>query len=222
MLGATLARWLEHARERSRLTQHLVKHTQCAIVAWPTSSAQRLTDGKVLSHSIVATPRTGQARKCGWQGIGAGRRRGGGSHRCAAAALGGSSGRGSRPRLGKLLQGGWVLRDLPRKKGGGWLGLTMVSRSWKQGRSGGILSGGQRSQRRGQNARKEGSICTRMAAGRMGQQRWQHACAGRWDSSALRRGGARTHTTDAARVPAAVTSREGYAKWTFSIRCCPG
>jgi hypothetical protein len=32
---------------------------------------------------------------------------------------------GSRPRPGKLLRGGWVLRDLSRKKGGGWLGLAM-------------------------------------------------------------------------------------------------
>jgi hypothetical protein len=41
--------------------------------------------------------------------------------------------RGSRPRHGKLLRGGWVLRDLPRKKGGGWLGLVTVRRPWKQG-----------------------------------------------------------------------------------------
>jgi hypothetical protein len=73
------------------------------------------------------------ARKCGRQGIRAGRRRGGGSHRCATAASGGSDGRGGRPRLRKLLRGGWVLWDLPRKKGGGWLGLAMVSWSRKQG-----------------------------------------------------------------------------------------
>jgi hypothetical protein len=41
---------------------------------------------------------------------------------------------GSRARHGKLLRGGWVLWDLPRKKGGGWLRLAVVSRSRKQGR----------------------------------------------------------------------------------------
>jgi hypothetical protein len=34
---------------------------------------------------------------------------------------------GIRPRLGKLLRCGWVLWDLPRKKGGGLLGLMTVS-----------------------------------------------------------------------------------------------
>jgi hypothetical protein len=47
-----------------------------------------------------------------------GGRRRGGAHRCAAAVPGGSGGRGSRPRLGELLRSGWVLWDLPRKKGG--------------------------------------------------------------------------------------------------------
>jgi hypothetical protein len=63
-----------------------------------------------------------------------GGRRRGGAHRCAAAVSGGCGGQGSRPRLGELLQSGWVLWDLPRKKGGGWLGLVTVSRSQKQGR----------------------------------------------------------------------------------------
>jgi hypothetical protein len=52
------------------------------------------------------------------------------SRRCRMALVVG----GSQPRPGKLLRGAWVLRDLPRKKGGGWLGLATVSRSWKQGR----------------------------------------------------------------------------------------
>jgi hypothetical protein len=41
---------------------------------------------------------------------------------------------GIRPRPGKLLRCGWVLRDLPRKKGGGLLGLMTVTRSRKEGR----------------------------------------------------------------------------------------
>jgi hypothetical protein len=40
----------------------------------------------------------------------------------------------SQPHPRKKLRGGWVLRDLPRKKWGGWLGLAMVSRSRKQER----------------------------------------------------------------------------------------
>jgi hypothetical protein len=47
---------------------------------------------------------------------------------------GSSGGQRSWPRLGELLRSGWVLRDLPRKKGRGWLGLVAVSRSRKQGR----------------------------------------------------------------------------------------
>jgi hypothetical protein len=121
------------AREHSRLTRHLAERAQRATVTWPTVSTQQPTNRKVLSQHIVATPRTGQARKCRWQGIRAGWRCGGGSHRCAAAVSGGSDGRGSRPRLGKLLRGGWVIWDLPRRKGGGWLGLATVSRSWKKG-----------------------------------------------------------------------------------------
>jgi hypothetical protein len=122
--GTAPARRLEHARERSRLARHLAERTQRTTMARPVVSAQQPTDRKVVSHGIMATAHTGQARKCGWQGIGAGRRCGGVSHQCAAAVSGGSGGRGSQPRLRKLLRGGWVLQDLPRKKGGGWLGLA--------------------------------------------------------------------------------------------------
>jgi hypothetical protein len=41
---------------------------------------------------------------------------------------------GSRPCLGKLLRGGWVLRDLPRKKREGWLGLATVRQLQKRRR----------------------------------------------------------------------------------------
>jgi hypothetical protein len=129
--GTAPARRLERARERSQLARHPTQRAQCATVARPAVSDQWPTDEKVLSHDIVVTPCTSQARKCGWQGIGAGQRRGGGSHRCAAAVSGGSGGRRSQPHLEKLLRGGWVLRVLPRKKGEGWLGLAMVSRSRK-------------------------------------------------------------------------------------------
>jgi hypothetical protein len=119
--GTAPSQWLERTRERSRLGWHPVEHAQRATVVWPVVSAQWPTDGKVLSHGIMATPRISQTRKCGCKAL----------EQDGDVVSGGSSGLESRPRLGKLLRGGWVLRDLPRKKAGGWLGLATVSRSQK-------------------------------------------------------------------------------------------
>jgi hypothetical protein len=96
--GAAPARRLEHAR----LTRHLAMRAQRSTVARPVASAQWPDDEKVFPHDIVAIPHTGPTRKYRWQGIGAGRRRGGRSHRCAVAVPGGFGGRGNRPRFGKL------------------------------------------------------------------------------------------------------------------------
>jgi hypothetical protein len=112
--GAAPARRLEHAR----LARHLAVRAQRSTVARPVASAQWPDDEKVFPHDIVAIPHTGPARKYRWQGIGAGRRRGGRSHRCAVAVLGGFGVRGNQPRFGKLFRGGWVLRDLRKRTKG--------------------------------------------------------------------------------------------------------
>jgi hypothetical protein len=89
-----------------------------------------------------------------------------------------------------------VLRDLPRKKGGGWLGLATVSESRKQG------------QKRWHPYRptakpaartkcKEGGVLLYPHGWRMDETTKMAARVhGRWDSSALCRGGARTHAAD--------------------------
>jgi hypothetical protein len=91
-----------------------------------------------------------------------------------------------------------------------------------RGGSGGILTGRQRSQRRGQNVKKEGSFCTRMVRGWTRQQRWQNACT---RDGTARRCAEVEHARmlqTAVRVPAAMASREGYAERTLSVRHCPG
>jgi hypothetical protein len=90
-----------------------------AHVARPAASVQWLDDGKVLPQGIVANPRTGPARKYGRQDIGAGRRRGDGSHRCTVVVLGSSGGQGNWPCLRELLRSGWVPRDLHTRIEGG-------------------------------------------------------------------------------------------------------
>jgi hypothetical protein len=175
-------------------------------MAQPAVSTQRPTDGKVLSHGIVATPQTGQARKCGWQGNGAGWRRGGGSRWCALAMSGGSGGQGSRACLGKLLQGGWVLRDLLRDKGGGWFGLAMDSKARgadkMQGRRGPFVPAwpedGRGSKDGSTHGRGNGTVPRYVEA--------EHTRA--------------LQTT--MRAPAIAASHEGHAERTLSVRRCPG
>jgi hypothetical protein len=103
LLGA-----LECTQERTRLARHSAEHARSTVIARPAASAQRPNIRKVLFYGLIATPRTGWARRCGQQGTRAGLRRGGGSHRCAAAVLGGS---GSHEKL-----------TMPRKASLRWVG----------------------------------------------------------------------------------------------------
>jgi hypothetical protein len=115
--------------ERTERAAMAERARRAASMARPAVSGYSTSHGKVFTVSTHGTRRT----RLTWSRAPArsdeGRRQRGGAHRCAAVVSSGSGGQEGRPHLRELLRSRWVLRDLPRKKGGGWLGLAMVSRS---------------------------------------------------------------------------------------------